>query len=65
MVQGARCTVHGREVMRLSPRETSIWNSNGVAVNRAPCTVNHLFQYSNIPILHYSNTLVFEFLYES
>jgi len=54
MVQGARHKVHGTEVKRLGPRKSKISMHNGVGVNRVPCTVSHLFQYSNTPVLHYS-----------
>jgi len=55
MVQGARHTVHGTEVKRLSQRKSSISMNNGVAVKRVPCTVSRLFKHSITPILHYSN----------
>ncbi len=49
--QGARRKVHGTEVKWLSQRKSTISMNNRVAVNRVPCTVNHLFQYSNAPLL--------------
>ena len=43
-VQGSRHKVYGTEVKRLSQKKSRIPMKNGVAVNRVPSNVSHLFQ---------------------